>query len=207
MESGTKRRGRPREYEPDAALKRARDTFWCNGYAATSLDELAAAMGMNRPSIYAGFGDKRALYHAAVTRYGADSRSALAAELAKPRPLRATLRAVYRGAAEFYRGGEGCSRGCFLVGTAVTEAVRDERVRSEVEATFDAFTELFTERFQRAAEDGELAAAPAPALAEIATAALNNIALRIRTGANGNVIDGLIDAAVNVICGPETASR
>ena len=62
-----RRRGRPRAYDPDVALRRARDTFWRAGYAATSLDDLAAGMGMNRPSIYAAFGDKRALYLTAQT--------------------------------------------------------------------------------------------------------------------------------------------
>jgi TetR/AcrR family transcriptional regulator, copper-responsive repressor len=197
-----KRRGRPRAYDPDAALKRARDRFWRTGYAATSLDDLAAAMGMNRPSIYAGFGDKRALYAAAVERYAAESRSGLARELATPRPLREGLLAVYRGAAAIYRAGGEPPRGCFLVGTAVTEATRDEHVRRTVDATFDAFTALFAERFTRAAHDGELSEAATPAaLAQIATAALNTIALRCRTGAKAEVIDALIDATVDVICG------
>jgi|SRR5215211_2172555 len=205
MESETPtRRGRPRRYDPQVALERARDAFWRGGYAATSLDDLAAAMGMNRPSIYAGFGDKRALYAAAVARYAADSRAALAEELAKPRSLRAGLRAVYEGARKFYLAGDDAPRGCFLVGTAVTEATHDDRVRAIVDLTFDAFTELFAERFERAARDGELSSAAAPrALAEIATATLNIIALRARTGAKAEVLSALIDATVDVVCGRE----
>ena len=53
-------RGRPRSYDPEVALKRATEAFWKSGYSGTSLDDLAAATGMNRPSLYAGFGDKRA---------------------------------------------------------------------------------------------------------------------------------------------------
>lgn len=203
MEQARRPRGRPRSYDPDVALQSARDTFWRAGYAATSLDELAASMGMNRPSLYAGFGDKRDLYAAAVTRYAADSRAWLAAELAKPRPLRAALREIYRGAATFYLAGDDASRGCFLVSTAVTEATRDEQVRSIVDRTFDGFTELFAERFGRAADVGELTAAAAPhALAHIATAALNTIALRARTGAKRKVLNALADATIEVICGP-----
>ncbi|HTI74992.1 MAG TPA: helix-turn-helix domain-containing protein, partial [Mycobacterium sp.] len=84
----TRRRGRPRAYDPDAAMLQARDTFWRAGYAATSLDDLSAGMRMNRPSIYAAFGDKRALYLRAVTAYADTSRSWLATALARPRPLR-----------------------------------------------------------------------------------------------------------------------
>ena len=57
-----KRRGRPRAYEPEVALARALDVFWKEGFAATSLDDLSAATGMNRPSLYGAFGDKRELY-------------------------------------------------------------------------------------------------------------------------------------------------
>src|SRR3954470_12000138 len=57
-----KRRGRPRAYEPEVALARALDVFWKDGFAATSLDDLSAATGMNRPSLYGAFGDKRELY-------------------------------------------------------------------------------------------------------------------------------------------------
>ncbi|HVR63824.1 MAG TPA: TetR family transcriptional regulator, partial [Polyangia bacterium] len=51
------RRGRPRLYDPDVALSRAIDVFWQLGYSGTSLDDLCAAMEMNRPSLYAAFGD------------------------------------------------------------------------------------------------------------------------------------------------------
>jgi len=57
-----KPRGRPRAYDPDVALEQAMQTFWKSGYCGTSLDDLSAAMHMNRPSLYAGFGDKRRLY-------------------------------------------------------------------------------------------------------------------------------------------------
>ena len=57
-----KTRGRPRAYDPDRALQAAQDVFWRKGFAETSLDELSAATGMNRPSLYAAFGDKKAIY-------------------------------------------------------------------------------------------------------------------------------------------------
>ncbi len=57
-----KRRGRPRAYQPEIALGKALDLFRKDGFAATSLDDLSAATGMNRPSLYGAFGDKRELY-------------------------------------------------------------------------------------------------------------------------------------------------
>src|SRR5690348_16025297 len=73
-----KRRGRPRAYEPEVALARALDLFRKDGFAATSLDDLSTATGMNRPSLYGAFGDKRALYIKSYQRYRADARAAMA---------------------------------------------------------------------------------------------------------------------------------
>ena len=80
-----RRRGRPRAFEPEVALTQAMDLFWKEGFAATSLDELSAATGLNRPSLYGAFGDKRALYLQAYRRYREHVRESFAplfAELA-----------------------------------------------------------------------------------------------------------------------------
>jgi TetR/AcrR family transcriptional regulator, copper-responsive repressor len=79
-------------------------------------------MGMKRPSIYAAFGDKRALYVRALTEYADTSRAWLGGALATPRSLPDALRAVYRDARDYYLAGDDEPRGCFLLGTAVTEA-------------------------------------------------------------------------------------
>jgi AcrR family transcriptional regulator len=196
----TRRRGRPRAYDPAIAIRQARDTFWRGGYAGTSLEDLSAAMGMNRPSIYAAFGDKRALYLRAASEYADTSRMWLATALARPRSLPDGLRAVYRYARDFYLAGGAAPRGCFLLGTAVTEAHRDAEVRAVVEATMSAFTATFAERFERAEREGELSPHPSDTLAQIATATLNTLAVRARTGASVADLDALIDATVGVIC-------
>src|SRR5271154_7507538 len=72
-----KRRGRPRAYEPDVALGKALDLFRKDGFAATSLDDLSVATGMNRPSLYGAFGDKRELYIKSYHRYRDDARAAM----------------------------------------------------------------------------------------------------------------------------------
>lgn len=187
-------------------MRQARDTFWRGGYAATSLEDLSAGMGMNRPSMYHAFGDKRALYLRAATEYADMSRAWLAMALARPRPLRDGLRAVYRYAKDFYLAGGDAPRGCFLIGTAVTEAHRDAEVRAVVDATMAAFTHIFTERFERAERDGELSPHAPDALAQIATATLNTLAMRARTGASAADLDALIDATMDVICARPSGS-
>ncbi|EPX55727.1 Transcriptional regulator, TetR family [Cystobacter fuscus DSM 2262] len=63
------KRGRPREFDREAALCAAMELFWRKGYTATSISELCAAMGINSPSLYAAFGGKEALYEAAIRQY------------------------------------------------------------------------------------------------------------------------------------------
>ena len=81
-------RGRPRAYDPDVALDAAIAAFWRAGYTATSLDTLSEATGMNRPSLYGAFGDKHALYLAALKRYADQACAAMDVALDPSRPLR-----------------------------------------------------------------------------------------------------------------------
>ena len=90
-----KRRGRPRAYEPEVALGKALDLFRKDGFAATSLDDLSAATGMNRPSLYGAFGDKRELFIKSYRRYREDARAAhgryFSRRAADPKPAGADL--------------------------------------------------------------------------------------------------------------------
>jgi AcrR family transcriptional regulator len=97
-----RRRGRPRAYDPETALAQAMSAFWGAGYSATSLDELAAATCMNRPSLYAAFGDKKALYLETLGRYRAAGREAMDKALAYDRKLAEGLRRVYAAALDMY---------------------------------------------------------------------------------------------------------
>src|SRR5512133_769183 len=82
-----KRRGRPRAYQPDVALAKALDLFRRDGFAATSLDDLSAATGMNRPSLYGAFGDKRELFIKSYRRYRADAAAAMVGIFKDQQPI------------------------------------------------------------------------------------------------------------------------
>src|SRR5271168_367184 len=90
-----KRRGRPRAYEPEIALGKALDLFRKGGFAATSLDDLSAATGMNRPSLYGAFGDKRELYIKSYQRYSDDARAAMIEVFRSEQPIRERLKRIY----------------------------------------------------------------------------------------------------------------
>lgn len=198
----SRRRGRPRAYDADAALARARDTFWDQGFAATSLDELSAATGMNRPSLYGAFGDKQALYLTVFDRYRAAAREAMARALAPDRPLREGLGRVYQAALSLYLSGEAGGRGCFMIGTGAAEAVTRPEVRA---ALADGLHELdagLEARLRRAVETGELPAAADPAaLAWMAAALLHTLAIRARAGETRAQLEAIVAAGLDLICG------
>src|ERR1700760_2779347 len=131
-ETGPARRGRPRAYDTQAALKQATETFWRTGYSGTSLDSIAAATGMNPPSLYAAFGNKHAIYLKALSRYWEIALTATREALVEDRPLREALMLAYDAALSIYFSGKGRARGCFAIGTAVAESVDDPDVRSSV---------------------------------------------------------------------------
>src|SRR3954463_8275525 len=110
-----KRRGRPRAYQPEIALGRALDLFRKDGFAATSLDDLSAATGMNRPSLYGAFGDKRALYIKAYARYRSQARAAMADIFKTELPIRQRLTLIFATALDIYLSGDAGPRGCFTV--------------------------------------------------------------------------------------------
>jgi TetR/AcrR family transcriptional regulator, copper-responsive repressor len=202
-----KRRGRPPAYVPEVALARATKAFWESGFAATSLEDLAAATGMNRPSLYGAFGDKRALYLKALTAYWDAGRAGMADALAPDRPLREALRRVYSIALDLYFPANGQPRGCLLIGTAATEAMRDSDVRATLADALREIDAAFEARLRLAQERGELSGAADPwTLAMLAAATLHTLALRSRAGAPRAELEKLVDGAVTLICGPTSSA-
>ncbi len=196
-------RGRPRKVDPETALNRARNAFWDTGYAATSLDDLSAATGLNRPSLYSSFGDKQALYLASLKKSRAELTGSLTAALKPEEPLRVALERVFGAASLVYTQGERAQRGCFLIGTAVTEAVADPEIRGELKGALDEIDALFAARLARARAAGELApTAGIDGLAKLATATLNGMAVRARAGGDLDTVAAFGEALVDTICGP-----
>ena len=196
------RRGRPRAYDPEVALIRATDAFWKNGYAGTSLDDIAAATGMNRPSLYAAFGDKQSLYLKALAHYWELRQAEIREALAGNQPLAETLMNIYEAALSVYISGDARPRGCFVVGTAVTEAVEDATIRNSVTTGTLAFDADFEARFRREQAQGRLKSDADPAaLAVLATATMHTIAIRARSGIPQAELLELARKAVKVICG------
>ena len=199
-----RRRGRPRAYEPEVALARALDVFWKEGFAGTSLDDLSAATGMNRPSLYGAFGDKRELYIKSYEAYRDRARARMGEVFGVDMPLRELLERIYAIALDMYLSGKDGPRGCFTVMTAASEAVFDPAIRDMVITGLVETDRFFARVFKRAQERGELpASADTQVLALLASATMHTIAVRARAKVPRTELDAIVKGALDVMCGKQ----
>ncbi|WLG48183.1 TetR/AcrR family transcriptional regulator [Pseudomonas sp. FP1742] len=198
-----KGRGRPRAYDPQTALQQALGVFWNTGYSGASLDSIATAAGMNRPSLYAAFGDKHALYIKALEQYWESASAAMQEALMdKNLTLKQALLGFYEGQLSIYFSGEGQPRGCFAIGTATTEAVEDSAIREVLADRLSRLDADLETRLRAAVSAGELKDDVDPAaLAVLASSLLHSISIRARAGKSRTELTELVRNAVNVMCG------
>jgi AcrR family transcriptional regulator len=202
--TASRKRGRPRAFEPETALGQAMDVFWSDGFAATSLDDVSAATGLNRPSLYGAFGDKRALYLKAYNQYRKRSNEQFQPMFAAREPLRAKLRRILNAALDLYLSGPNGPRGCFTVLSAASDAIADPALHSLVGEAIDSTDRAFGRLFADARAAGELPKDVDPRrLARVATATLHTLSIRARARIPRTEIAPIIDDAVTTICGPE----
>lgn len=198
--SGAPKRGRPRGYDPAEAIKAARDVFWVKGYAATSLDDIVAATGMNRPSLYAAFGDKEAIYLAALKMQGDLLVSAVAGAVQLDMKLKSFLQLFFDRCIDSYLAGGNGPRGCFLVGTALTEALVREDVGEVVRDAFGKVDALLEGRFKAAKKAGELPkSADAVALAQLVSSTMHELAMYARAGSKRAALEHRAALAMKLI--------
>ncbi|MFZ4552714.1 MAG: TetR/AcrR family transcriptional regulator [Aquabacterium sp.] len=173
-----KPRGRPRRYDPEVVLRQGLETFWRKGYAATSVDDLCLATGLNKPSLYAAWGDKQQWYRQALQVYVKQVGEGMALALNQAR-LHDALEALLRQAVSLYRDG----RGCFMVTTAPSVAWDDDMVRHSMAAALAAQDQALCARFEQAIAQGDAGpAVSAQGLAVMVSALLHSLALRARVG-------------------------
>ena len=198
-----KGRGRPRAYDPQTALQQALGVFWSTGYSGASLDSIATAAGMNRPSLYAAFGDKHSLYIKALEQYWEFAVASMHEALTDPAlTLREALTRFYEGQLSIYFSGEGQPRGCFAIGTATTEAVEDPEIRDVLSDRLSRLDADLEARLRVAIDSGELRSdADTGALAVLAASLLHSISIRARAGKSREELTELARNAVSVICG------
>jgi AcrR family transcriptional regulator len=146
--------GRVRQFDADVALDRALEVFWARGYEGATLPELTKAMGINRPSLYAAFGNKEQLFRKALDRYQTGPMSFLTEALKEP-TARAAAEAIFSGFIRMQRNREK-ARGCLVVSGALASGDEAETVRQILAQLRQSIVAVFRKRFERAVEDGDL---------------------------------------------------
>ncbi|MEP4485616.1 MAG: TetR/AcrR family transcriptional regulator [Halioglobus sp.] len=175
-------RGRPRKFDEELALTGAMTLFWEKGLAATSLDDLAIAMRMNRPSIYNAFGNKEAIYRRSLEHYRTQLEQSMLGMFQSGKSLQAGLYAFFDQAIEVYFGNNP-PLGCLAICTAPSAAVSHPEVGKDLKALIALLDTRFAERLLKAKDEGDLPAKAQPKLAaQMLQATLQSIAVRARSG-------------------------
>jgi AcrR family transcriptional regulator len=176
-------KGRPRKFDADEALDRALEVFWRNGYEGASLSELTEAMGINRPSLYAAFGNKEELFRKALDRY-ADGPAAYTREALNAPTARGVLERLLHGAAEALTHPD-YPPGCLGVHGALSCGEAAESIRDELSARRAAYEVLLRQRLERARTEGDLATDIACAdLARLVMTVMQGMAVQAAGGAS-----------------------
>lgn len=200
MNTATPRpRGRPRQFDRDDALEKALDTFWARGYSSTSLDDLTGAMGINRPSLYASFGNKHDLFLESIDRYNETvGRAPLDAFLGEP-DIRNAVAAFFDITIEC-ASSRTRPNGCLIMNVAVERSVLDSDVRKKLAEAYKEKIKIIADRFSTAREAGQIEADSDPAeLAHMIASIMQSLASRARVGASRKELSNLADGFLRVL--------
>lgn len=190
----TGQRGRPRSFDRDAALDKAMFAFWENGYEATSISDLTAALGIGAPSLYAAFGDKRKLFDEVVVVYGGRYGDFAAAALAEEPTARAAVGRILREAAEVYTD-PAHPPGCMVISAAVNTTSKE--VAQALRERREASLMMFEARIRADMATGALPdTTNARALARYAGAVLQGLSQQSRDGASRGELDAVAEVAM-----------
>ena len=187
-------RGRPRSFDRDAALHRALELFWEQGYEGTSIADLTTAMDIAAPSLYAAFGSKEALFGEAVARYGEHSPTDRALERAPT--ARGAVAAMLHDNADDYAD-PATPRGCMIVLGAPVGTPAHSGIRERLAAERRASVERLRVRLDRGVTDGDLpAGADTATLAGFYSTVLDGMSIKARDGATGAELHAIAHAAM-----------
>ncbi len=197
MSATTTSVGRPRAFDVDVALEKALEVFWRKGYEGTSLPDLTEAMGINKPSLYAAFGNKEQLFLKAIELYEQRPCSFFMPALAKP--------TAYQVAEHMLLGAVAASKdpvapkGCVLVQGALACSDSANTVKQALIAKRQAGNLQLIARFEQAKAEGDLAADADPvALATYLSTVLQGMSIQAASGVDSELLEKIAKTALQV---------
>jgi TetR/AcrR family transcriptional repressor of nem operon len=192
---------RPREFDPDTVLERAMQVFWAKGFESTSLDDLCEATKLNRSSLYAAFGDKRALFLETIDRYGDRAVARISAALSWPLPIRELLAAFLAEMIDQIVAGPGRS-GCFIGNCAAEVARHDRAAAASVRRNLERVERVFYDAFAGAKIQAELApGANIDALARFFVASTQGLRLVGKSTSDRKVLEDIAEVMLRCLDG------
>jgi AcrR family transcriptional regulator len=189
------RLGRPRSFNREQALDAAMHVFWRQGYEGASLTALTGAMGINRPSLYAAFGDKAGLFREAVARYGTGPGRYIRRALGQPK-ARQVAEMLLRGAVAVATD-PASPGGCLWVQGALVTSAEGAAIRKDMTDLRNGGTTQVHDRLERARREGDLpAATDVQTLTLFLVSVMNGIAVQASSGRSRDSLNSVADLAM-----------
>ncbi len=190
---------RPREYNPDTVLDSAIEVFWRKGYKATSIQDLVDATGVNRGSLYTGFGSKAGLFSAALDRYLAAGALADLLNSGDDTPIVDLLRMVFDELVEIGVN-DPDRRGCLMTNTAVELSPHDTEVAAKIAGDVFNLETALANRLRRAQGLGELnLAADNEALARFIISNIQGMRVMAKVTNDRRTLQDIADMVVETV--------
>ncbi|MGH0795263.1 hypothetical protein S3E15_00053 [Bacillus mycoides] len=183
---------RLREFDKEKALDAAMQLFWEKGYAATSLSNLTAKMEIQRPSLYAAFGDKEGLFEAALRRYTNIHAASIRTKLQKERSVKEAIRTFFENMVEEEYKKES-NKGCFCINTMVEIAPHNEKFEVLTREHQMYLSVIFQELIAKGIQSGELQSdVNAKALAQTLVTSLIGLTVLMKSRPKRSVVDNSV---------------
>jgi len=193
--AGRTKMGRPRAFSETTALDAAMRVFWEHGYEGTSLDDLTAAMGITRSSLYASFGDKETLFRGVIARYADGPVSYIRKALKQP-TARAVIESLLRGTAEAL-GDTSHPRGCLLLQGGLACGSGAESVKQALIELRKNSEAVIEKRMKQAQREGDLPKnVDAKDLGRYVCIVMNGLAIQAVNGATASELTRAVDLAI-----------
>ncbi|OMF73269.1 TetR/AcrR family transcriptional regulator [Paenibacillus glucanolyticus] len=191
--------GRVREFDEEKVLDAAMQLFWEKGYEATSLSDLTSRMGIQRPSIYSAFGDKKELFETALRKYTMSHASEARSRLQNQPSVREAFRAFFENLVdEEYSVSR--SRGCFCINTMVELAPHDEKFEILTREHQMYLAVIFQETIERGIQSGELASGTdAKALSQALIVSLIGLTVMLKSRPERSFINNTIEVTLTLL--------